>query len=204
MTSGKKAAKSSVAKVAAKTTAIKDNILTIDQMMRHPDDVVFLLNNSGIPGTIYPQKMVFNLPFMVQDKAINVAIAHSWLPLQVENIDKATLLKSPHFRNLYTRGVLQIIDPAVIDKIYSTNDAQDELARLHNIEGDPNVTATNKKQATISSSLKVLLDSGHTARILLAHLRNNKNWSRDDYMYIIENVKDNQIVSYARNKLEEM
>lgn len=174
-------------------------------MMRHPDDSVYILNNTGTPGTQYPQRIRFNLPFVINDKAINVVIDHSWLPLLVEGIEKEHLLKSTDFRKLYTRGVLQIVNPDIMDQVYATSDAQDELARLSNIDVDSvgNIPGA-KKQASISTNLKVLLDSDHNPRTLLAHLRNNKNWSRDDYTYIIEHVKDKPIVRYAREQLEAM
>ena len=193
------------ANIIAKSFAVKDNIITIDEMMQHPDDSVYILNNTGRAGTQYPQRIRFNLPFELQGKAVNIVIDHSWLPLLVEGIDKESLLKSTDFRKLYTRGVLQIVNPDIMDKVYASQDAQDELARVSNINID-NTSVGTKKQVTISSNLKVLLDSdsGSNPRTLLAHIRNNKNLTSDDYRYIIEHVKDNSIVRYAREQLEAM
>lgn len=191
-----------VAKKVSKSSSL--TVLTINQMERLDDSSVFVTNMTKPKG---------NVNFSVSDgtsKRIAVKVPCTFIPIDLTTqATKTSIITSPDFRALVTKGYLRVVDPeearAFID---SSPEATEEHRRLFRqievaaIGGNPETSRVEIESETVLGTINVVaknvIESEMEENDALRILRNNAgDLTAEDWEYVASKSDKAKVKEFA-------
>lgn len=191
-------------KPAKRSSAL--SVLTINAAERMEDSSVFVLNMTKPKG---------NVNFTVSDgtsKRIAVKVVCTFIPIDLTTqATKTSLMQSPEFRSLVTRGYLRLVDPEESRQfIESSPEAKEEHQRIFKqvdvaeIGGQPGTSKVEIERDVVTGTINVIAMNVVEAEMeeadALRVLRNNANdLSQEDWEYVASKSDKPKVKEFAAN-----